>query len=155
MLHLVLEKSVCSSGSSTGNIGTKSNTYTSEKAIASLICGSRTAQTSSSVFGRNSLLLPATGMYYHDVNLRTEEWLVRKVHTWCYQTLDFTFFYFFQCCIELFSSAFNGIIKRSRFQSTQDGHSVWVWISDEAANGEYNVGNFRRFSLVWVPLYRH
>ena len=39
----------------------------------------------------------------------------------------------------------------SRFQSTQDGHSVWVFVLLKRQNGECNVRNFRRFLFGMSP----
>ena len=55
--------------------------------------------------------------------LRTEEWVVRKLHTRDSPILDFTFFYAKMNHFE----AHGGSTKSSRFQSTQDGHLVWVF----------------------------
>ena len=53
--------------------------------------------------------------------LRTEEWVVRKLHTWDYPTLDFAFL----CQNEPFWSTSDGFVKRSRFQSIQLAYLLW------------------------------
>ena len=45
----------------------------------------------------------------------------------------------------------DGFIKRSRLQSTQDSHSVWVFFLTKKQNDECYVRNFRRFLFGMSP----
>ena len=50
-----------------------------------------------------------------------------------------------------FWSASDSFIKSSWFQSTQDGHPVWVFFLMKKSNGKYKIRNFRRFLFGMSP----
>ena len=72
---------------------------------------------------------------------------VHNLHTWDKPTIDFVFL----CYNEPIWSASDGFIKSSRFQSTQDGNSVWVFFLIKDKMAKCNVRNCRRFLFGMSP----
>ena len=85
--------------------------------------------------------------------LRTDEWVVCKVHTWDWPTLDFACFILKWSILKRIWYSY--FIKSSRLQSTQNGHSVWVFFLKKKNDKMTIVRSFRRNLFGMNPDYRH